>query len=369
MDTEKSLELLQQKLRFSKDDLQIPLLYKGQSFRARYTEQGVEVSNLANAPLLPWKAFEVTLDLLKSERGSATKGDAMKGKLGDKWLPLNSVEGIIASKVFDKKVGQSVFRRVTPVAALLAWAGLCTHKKGMLTLNVPPEAKAAPQQPAANLSPTDGLSYSNEFTKLVADYVSQYLSTVDYNAVYWKGKSWNDTIAFRAEHKLELDSSKEKLSEVLKWGGIHRFGQHHLYKAAVILLDENITPEKAVYERISSFSKLFSFYNPEKYFILDARVAFIINCIIESSKVDAMGIPFNFKIKSRNEILKASISLKELPEYFSDLGSAYRSYNTLVLEVFSILQRNGKLKIEKPELVEMVLFKAADVFFLVRAKV
>ena len=66
--------------------------------------------------------------------GTAMRGDAMNAKLGDEGLPLDSVEGHIAHVVYGKKIGDSVFRRITPIACILVWSGICESKPMKLVL-------------------------------------------------------------------------------------------------------------------------------------------------------------------------------------------------------------------------------------------
>jgi hypothetical protein len=111
----------------------IPLL-KGGSFTASIAEDGIAVSNLAKQPLLPWAVFEEAVTLLGRTGGHASRGDAMNCKLGDDGLSLDSVEGHIAATVYGRRKGDSVFRRITPVACILIWAGVCGHSPGELVL-------------------------------------------------------------------------------------------------------------------------------------------------------------------------------------------------------------------------------------------
>lgn len=115
----------------------IPLMKVDQSFEAYLTKDGIVCSNLGQTPLLEWKVFEVILQLL-TENGvgeKTKKGDAVGGKLGDNKLPLNSVEGRVAYEVYEKKLGISVFRKISAISGVLAYAGICTNGRGYLTLN------------------------------------------------------------------------------------------------------------------------------------------------------------------------------------------------------------------------------------------
>jgi hypothetical protein len=98
-------------------------------------DAGICVDNLSREPLLPWAVFSETVVLLEKSNGKALKGNAMSSKLGDSNLPLNSVEGHIADKLYGKKTSDSVFRRITPIAAILVWADICRAEPSYLVLN------------------------------------------------------------------------------------------------------------------------------------------------------------------------------------------------------------------------------------------
>ena len=110
-------------------------LQKGGNFHSKMVEGGIEVDNLGNQPYLPWCVFQEAVCVLIRNQGSAKRGDAMNSRLGDEELPLDSVEGHIALVVYGKQVGDSVFRRITPVACILEWAGICRSEPGKLILN------------------------------------------------------------------------------------------------------------------------------------------------------------------------------------------------------------------------------------------
>jgi hypothetical protein len=107
---------------------------RGNPFTATLTEDGIEVSNLPSAPLLPWEVFTVVLQLLSDNNGSIIRGNAMNHSLGDDELPIHSVEGCVARKIYGKQIGESVYRRISPIANILVWAGICEHGRGELQL-------------------------------------------------------------------------------------------------------------------------------------------------------------------------------------------------------------------------------------------
>jgi len=132
MDIISAIELI--KDRFTNNSpVSIPLL-KGGTFTARIVDQGIEVDNLGNQPFLHWSAFQAAICILIRNGGRAHRGDAMNSRLGDPNLSIDSIEGHIAHVVYGKQVGESVFRRITPISCILIWAGLCKAEPHELVL-------------------------------------------------------------------------------------------------------------------------------------------------------------------------------------------------------------------------------------------
>lgn len=112
----------------------IPLMNGKKFFEARFEEDGIYVDNLGSQPFLPWKIFPEAINCLRDNGGQVKKGNAMDSRLGDFNLGLNTMEGYIASKVYGCKVGDNVFRRITPIASILAWAEICENTRGQIRL-------------------------------------------------------------------------------------------------------------------------------------------------------------------------------------------------------------------------------------------
>jgi DNA repair exonuclease SbcCD ATPase subunit len=112
----------------------IPLMSGKQFFEARSETDGVYVDNLKNQPFLPWGIFSEAVNCLMENGGKAKKGNATNSRLGDPNLGLDTLEGHIASKVYGCKIGDTVFKRVTPVASILAWAEICENTRGQIDL-------------------------------------------------------------------------------------------------------------------------------------------------------------------------------------------------------------------------------------------
>jgi hypothetical protein len=109
--------------------------FKVKTVKARGEVIGVNVSNLGTSPYLPMDVFVAVILLLSSSHNhTAWKGDAMNCRLGDEGLETDTVEGHIAQVVYGAKLGSSVFRRITPVARILEWAGICENGRGYLRL-------------------------------------------------------------------------------------------------------------------------------------------------------------------------------------------------------------------------------------------
>lgn len=111
----------------------IPLQRRG-TFTATLVDRGVNVDNLGNLPLLPWATFDEAVRVIIRNGGRALRGNAMMSRLGDSGLPLDSVEGHVAYAVYGKRPGDMVFRRISPIAAILLWAGICRARPRELVL-------------------------------------------------------------------------------------------------------------------------------------------------------------------------------------------------------------------------------------------
>ena len=129
------------------------ICWGGATFQAVYrpARDAVWVSNLGVSPYLPSEVFVVATGLLTAH-GRAPRGDALRSKLGEPGLPIGSIEGAIASSVFGRAEGEPVFRRITPITALLVHLRLaeydqrgdCLEAPGM---RVAPAVDAGPAEP------------------------------------------------------------------------------------------------------------------------------------------------------------------------------------------------------------------------------
>ena len=147
----------------------IPLMSGKQFFEARSETDGVYVDNLKNQPFLPWKIFSEAVNCLKENGGRAKKGNAINSRLGDPNLGLNTIEGYVASKVYGCIIGDAVFKRITPVASILAWAEICENTRGQICLIT--EKK---EIEASEIEKEDSLAFSLEKNKENSDINSLY---------------------------------------------------------------------------------------------------------------------------------------------------------------------------------------------------
>jgi hypothetical protein len=129
------INLIKNKFNEVGNPARVPLIRGNETFKAEISKDGIIVDNLGNQPHLKWNVFTEAVSILKANGGKAKKGDAMKSKLGEKGLPLNSIEGHIAHTVYGYQEGDTVFRRITPIACILIWAKICQHKPGELIIS------------------------------------------------------------------------------------------------------------------------------------------------------------------------------------------------------------------------------------------
>ena len=115
---------------------QILMAKRGRTFSAKLADDGIYVDNLGDQPFLTWAVFTESLLLLEKMNGKVIKGNAMNFRLGELGLQVDSLEGHIAHKVYQKDLGDSVFRRITPVAGILVWAEICASEPGELKLDI-----------------------------------------------------------------------------------------------------------------------------------------------------------------------------------------------------------------------------------------
>jgi len=133
MDIIKAVEHIRKEFRNIDGPVTIPLL-KGGTFTAKLVDEGIEVDNLGNLPFLHWSAFQEAVCALIRSGGRALRGDAMNSRLGDPDLSLDSIEGHVAHVVYGKRIGETVFRRITPISCILIWSGLCRAEPHELVL-------------------------------------------------------------------------------------------------------------------------------------------------------------------------------------------------------------------------------------------
>lgn len=99
------------------------------------TLTGVNVTNLGAEAFLPMDVFVATLSLLYlSDDHQAAKGSAQAARLGEPGMELDTIEGHVAHLVFGTLPGNHAFRRITPIARILEWAGVCENGHGWLRL-------------------------------------------------------------------------------------------------------------------------------------------------------------------------------------------------------------------------------------------
>ncbi|MDF2672391.1 MAG: hypothetical protein K0R09_656 [Clostridiales bacterium] len=131
-----TIEIIFEKFSEEGNPVVIPMLRPNKSFEARFCSNGIEVDALKRKEILTFDVFTKTVELLRKNGGRAKRGNAFKGVLGDENLPIDSVEGYIAHWVYRKQQGEKVTLRITPIACILIWAGICRHETGELVLDI-----------------------------------------------------------------------------------------------------------------------------------------------------------------------------------------------------------------------------------------
>ncbi len=134
MDTSGVVDAIRYKFSVTGSPAKVPYIRKTGSFSAELTDTGIKVDNLGTQPFLPWAVFQEAIYVLIRNGGRAERGNAMNYKLGESGLSLDSIEGHIAYVVYGKSEGVAITRRITPVACILIWSGVCRAEPGELVL-------------------------------------------------------------------------------------------------------------------------------------------------------------------------------------------------------------------------------------------
>lgn len=91
-------------------------------------------SELPIKPPYTYDVFDVIVDLLLREGGSARKGMGRNSPLGEGGCTEDTVVGAIGKYYFKATAGKYVFDPVFVLAAVLDWAGIAHNERGYLTL-------------------------------------------------------------------------------------------------------------------------------------------------------------------------------------------------------------------------------------------
>lgn len=99
---------------------------------------GIEVERVLKPfNFLPLSIFEDIINkLIKTKSKFLLRGSAMKFKLGEGDLNKKSIEGYVAIKYYNKKKGESVFRRISAISNILVESGVCEHGIGILKIKI-----------------------------------------------------------------------------------------------------------------------------------------------------------------------------------------------------------------------------------------
>jgi len=225
MDEIQAVNTIKQKFAGSGRKVQIPLL-KGGHFTAEITEEGIKVDNLGTQSFLPWTVFKEALRLLVRKGGHAERGDAMASKLGDKGLSTESIEGRVASVVYGKRPGDIVFRRITPIACILIWAGICRAEPRKLVLL---NREHGTVSKAAKLK--EHIEKLKDF-EIVDSQLEPYghIGATLFDAVFQAGIDYDLVVKPRADELLRLPQAStvsgflgliesDRVREILRWNG------------------------------------------------------------------------------------------------------------------------------------------------------
>jgi DNA repair exonuclease SbcCD ATPase subunit len=201
----------------------IPLMSGKQFFEARSETDGVYVDNLKKEPFLPWEIFSEAVNCIKENGGKAKKGNATNTRLGDPNLGLDILEGHIASKVYGYRIGDTVFKRVNPVASILVWAEICENTRGQIGL-LSEEKELQPSESENKISPAFNAEENKESSGINSLYLQPDSKQTElrnleaeFEEKIQKIKELDEQVADREEEigrlRIELESREKRLLE------------------------------------------------------------------------------------------------------------------------------------------------------------
>lgn len=211
---------------------------------------------------------------------------------------------------------------------------------------------------------------------------------IDQNAIKNKSNFENEIylkeIIAKKLNEYSNNNEEDKFKEISlwiieKWGGILSANKENTEKLISRFYKDGIIE----YNRISSISKVASFWKPSEYVIYDSRVAYALNWIILStnagekffpvpegrnSKMIAFDINVLIRLKFihnyipdfENQISRKSFMNSKDKNLFIDKKHAYPTLNALIKEINKKLWQNDSNKITKLYYTEMLLFAIAD---------
>lgn len=86
-------------------------------------------------PPYTYDVFDIIVELLRRQGGSARKGNGRNNRLGEPECDGTTVVGAVAKYYNGKRDGESVFDPVFVFSAILEWAGIASNERGELVLN------------------------------------------------------------------------------------------------------------------------------------------------------------------------------------------------------------------------------------------
>lgn len=95
-------------------------------------------------PALTYEVFDMIVDLLVQQGGSARKGSGRNSPLGEGNCTEDTVVGAIGKNYFKASLGKYVFDPVFVLASVLDWAGVAHNERGYLSLTSEHLAKVQP---------------------------------------------------------------------------------------------------------------------------------------------------------------------------------------------------------------------------------
>lgn len=214
------------------------------------------------------------------------------------------------------------------------------------------------------------LSYLQELNAWMQDSAANALFEILGEDIFDNTKGFDRDIRLKFELNKYLknvaESDKKIIYEwiVQEWGGIKT---HKAFDEVISLAKESLANETDSFDRISSWSKIASFEDIERYVIYDSRVIYALNWLLHKYNLEQKKQERYFLQPDGRNAKLSGLPITSLIQTFSEedcfyekKGDFYKIFCEIIKKINDELFANDPEVQKYPFYTEMLLFQMAD---------